>query len=170
MAEEQQQAFLADALIKSDAVSREDLDRARARQEQTGVPLYRTLLQMGKLSFETLDQTLRYEFYSKAKRSEDESLGRMLVAMKAISEEQLQQALKEQNRTGKLLGDILMSRGAVSQKAISVALAKQYAMEYAELAETPSERDALDAVPESLAFKHQMIPVRLEGDRLSVLV
>ena len=63
MADEQNQSMLADALIKSDAISREDLAAAKAREKQTGIPWYRTLLQMGTLSYETLDQTLLYEFH-----------------------------------------------------------------------------------------------------------
>ncbi|MFA6244801.1 MAG: ATPase, T2SS/T4P/T4SS family [Candidatus Hydrogenedentales bacterium] len=170
MADEQNQSMLADALIKSDAISREDLAAAKAREKQTGIPWYRTLLQMGTLSYETLDQTLRYEFHSQSKRTEDESLGRMLVNIKAITEQQLQDALKEQNRTGKLLGKILLGRGVVTSRAIALALGKQHALEFTELADAPSKRIALDAVPESLALKHRMLPVDMEGDRIIVLI
>ena len=170
MADEQNQSLLADALIKTDAISREDLAAAQAREKRTGVPWYRTLLQMGTLSYETLDQTLRYEFHSQSKRSEDESLGRMLVNIRAITEEQLQSALKEQTRTGKLLGKILLANGVVTSRAIALALSKQHGIEFIELTEAPSERHALESVPESLSLKHRMIPVSLEGDRLTVLI
>ncbi|MBX7257754.1 MAG: Flp pilus assembly complex ATPase component TadA [Candidatus Hydrogenedentes bacterium] len=170
MADEQNQSLLADALIKSDAISREDLAAAQAREKRTGVPWYRTLLQMGTLSYETLDQTLRYEFHSQSKRTEDESLGRMLVNIKAITEEQLKEALKEQARTGKLLGKILLAKGVVTSHAIAIALSKQHSIEFTQLAESPSDRHALESVPESLALRHRMIPVSLDGDRLTVLI
>ncbi|MCC6696768.1 MAG: Flp pilus assembly complex ATPase component TadA [Candidatus Hydrogenedentes bacterium] len=170
MAEEQKQAKLGDALVKDDIITREDLDKAREREKTSGVPWYRSLLQIGKISYDTLDQTLRHEFHPKSVRDEHQSLGTTLVGLKAITEQQLQQALKEQDRTGRLLGEILLDSGAITRQTISMALAKQYGMEYSDLDKTASKREALEAVPESIARKFQLIPVSLEGDRLTVLV
>ncbi len=170
MAEEQKQAKLGDALVKDEIITREDLAEAQAREKATGVPWYRSLLQIGKISFDTLDQTLRHEFHPKSVRDEDESLGRTLVKIKAITEAQLDEALDEQKRTGRLLGRVLRDRGVVTGRAIAIALAKQHELEFADLAETASARVALETVPESIARKYQMIPVALEGDKLTVLV
>ncbi|GMV91125.1 MAG: hypothetical protein AMXMBFR82_09030 [Candidatus Hydrogenedentota bacterium] len=170
MAEEQKQAKLGDALVKDEIITREDLAEAQAREKATGVPWYRSLLQIGKISFDTLDQTLRHEFHPKSVRDEDESLGRTLVKIKAITEAQLDEALDEQKRTGRLLGRVLRDRGVVTGRAIAIALAKQHELEFADLAETPSARVALETVPESIARKYQMIPVALEGDKLTVLI
>ena len=170
MAEEQKQANLGDALVKDDIITREDLDKAREREKTSGVPWYRSLLQIGKISYDTLDQTLRHEFHPKSVRDEHQSLGKTLVGIKAITEQQLQKALKEQDRTGRLLGEILLDSGAITRQAISMALAKQYGMEYSDLEKTASRREALEAVPESIARKFQLIPISLEGDRLTVLV
>jgi type IV pilus assembly protein PilB len=170
MAEEQKQAKLGDALVKDEIITREDLAEAQAREKATGVPWYRSLLQIGKISFDTLDQTLRHEFHPKSVRDEDESLGRTLVKIKAITEKQLSDALEEQKRTGRLLGKVLRDRGVVTGRAISIALAKQHGLEFANLEETVSSRAALEAVPESISRKYQMIPVSLEGDKLTVLI
>ena len=170
MAEEQKQAELGDALVKDDIITREDLDQAREREKTSGIPWYRSLLQIGKISYDTLDQTLRHEFHPKSVRDEHQSLGRALVGLKAITEQQLQSALKEQDRTGRLLGEILLDKGVITRQAISTALAKQYGMEFSDLEKTPSKREALEAVPESIARKFQLIPVGLEGDKLTVLV
>lgn len=170
MAEEQKQANLADALVKDEIITREDLAEARAREKATGVPWYRSLLQIGKISFDTLDQTLRHEFHPKSVRDEDQTLGRTLVNIKAITEKQLKDALEEQKRTGRLLGRILQDRGVITGRAIAIALGKQHGLEYADLSETPSARIALEAVPESIAKKYQLIPIELEGDKLTVLI
>lgn len=173
MAEEQRQANLGDALVKSDIISREDLDKAKARERATGVPWYRSLLQMGKVTYAAIDQGLRTEIHIpgiSSKTPEQSSLGKALLNIKAVTQDQLDQALAEQKRTGRLLGEILMSRGLVTRRTINVALAKQYGLEFSELDETPSYQSALDAVPESYALKFQMIPVALEGDRLNCLI
>lgn len=170
MAEEQKQAKLGDALVKDEIITREDLAEAQAREKATGVPWYRSLLQIGKISFDTLDQTLRHEFHPKSVRDEDQSLGRTLVKIKAITEQQLKDALEEQKRTGRLLGKVLRDRGVITGRAITIALAKQHGLEFADLAETRSACEALEAVPESIARKYQMVPVALEGDKLTVLI
>ena len=53
------------------------------------------------------------------------ALGRLLVGRGRISEEQLEQALEHQQRSGLRLGEILRSSGAVSARELAEALAEQ---------------------------------------------
>lgn len=161
---------LGDALVKQDVITREELNEARRREEASGIPWYRQLLQTGKLNFSLWDDILRHEFHPKSIREEHAALGRTLVAMGAITEYQLKEALSEQRRNGRLLGNILQDRGWVDRSTIAKALSKQHGLEFCELADAPSTRAALDAVPEGMARKNQMIPIRLEGDKLTVLI
>ena len=52
-------------------------------------------------------------------------LGLLLIEMGLISEEQLAEALRAQERTGELLGEVLIGRGYVTRLAIQDALAVQ---------------------------------------------
>lgn len=172
MAEAQRQEHLGDALVKGDIITREELDKAKAGEQATGVPWYRSLLQKGKVTYDMIDQVLRTEihFPGSGTTKEQSSLGKALLDIKAINQEQLNQALAEQKRSGRLIGEILMSRGLVTRRTINVALAKQSGMDFAELEETPSHQHALDTVPESYALKYQMIPIHLDGDKLTCLI
>ena len=160
----------ADELIKRDIITREELDAARRREEATGVPWLRQLVQTRRIGFDLLDDILHLEFHPRAKRAEHQNLGRTLLDMKAITAEQLDAALKEQQRTGRLLGNILLDKKIVDRNTITMALSKQCGMEFAELEKTPSSPKALEAVPESVARKNQMIPIRIEGDKVTVLI
>ena len=158
-------------LIKRDLITREDLDKAKEREAQSGTPWYKQLIQMRKVTFEAVEGVLRYElFHSKAARAQSQTLGNVLVKTGDLSEEDLTKALAEQKRTGRLLGIILLKNGYVTEETIGKALARQYDMEYAELDKTPSGVEALQAVPQSMARTYDMIPVALEGDKLTVLV
>ena len=53
-------------------------------------------------------------------------IGRILVAAGLLTEEQLAQALEEQERTGKRLGEIVVQRGFMSGPALANALAEQH--------------------------------------------
>ncbi len=157
-------------LVKKDLITRAELEQAKAREAETGVPFYKQLLQMRKVTFSAVEDLLRYQFHSKSVRGAQETLGRALVDSGDLMEEDLRQALAEQKRTGRLLGSILLRQGFVPPEAVARALGKQYAMEYADIGATPSAPKALEAVPESIACENEMLPVRLEGDKLTVLV
>jgi type IV pilus assembly protein PilB len=159
-----------DELVKQDVITREELEQARQHEERSGTPWYKQLIQSGKVSFGAVEDVLRYEFHSKAKREAHETLGHRLVDMGALTEKSLKEALKEQNRNGRLLGKILLEGEYVTREQLAKALCLQHKLEYARLEDTPSEPEALDAVPESVALKNRIIPVTLEGDKLTVLI
>jgi type IV pilus assembly protein PilB len=170
MGAEEAKSAAGEALVKNELITREELDRAKAREASTGTPWYKQLVQSRLVSFQAIEEVLRYEFHPKALREEHHTLGHTLVDMGAISEEQLVAALAEQKRNGRLLGALLLERGLVTHEVIGRALARQHAMEYAELATTPSQPAALEAVHESVALRNEVLPVALEGDRLTLLM
>ncbi len=170
MPQEQDYKLTGDELIKQDLITREELEDAKAKEQSTGMPWYKQLIQQRKITFQTLENVLRYEFHSKAARTAHETLGDTLLAMGEIKEEHLVQALAEQKRNGRLLGNILLEKGFVTREAIAHALARQYGMEYADVSKTVSGAEALQAVPENIAVKNQMLPIHIEGDKITVLV
>jgi len=170
MADRNTTSISGEELVKQDLITREELARAREREAATGTPWYRQLLQMGKISFGTVEDILTHEFHPKSVRQEHETIGETLVKMGAISRDKLNIALEEQKRTGRLLGNILLDRKFATRETLAKALSRQHGLEFTELAKMPSEANALDAVPESVARKHRMIPIRLEGDRLTILI
>ena len=157
-------------LVKQDLISREDLDRARAEEEKSGTPWYKQLLHMHKIPFSAVEDVLRYEFHPKSTRAEHASLGDQLVEAGFLKQQQLEEALAEQKRNGRLLGNILLERGFVSREAIARILASQHGLEFSRLEETPSDPEALEAMPEGMALKNEMLPFFIEGDKLSVLI
>jgi type IV pilus assembly protein PilB len=170
MATREHDDTLGEELVKQDIITREELDAAHARERSSGTPWYRQLIQMKKIPLGSLEDMLRYEFYPKSKRQEDESLGSTLVKMRAVTQEQLVRALDDQKRTGRLLGSILLDNGVITPHIRDSALSRLHGLEYAELEKTPSQPEALRAVPEAMARRNRMIPVRLEGDKLTVLI
>ena len=170
MAGKQPETVPGEQLVKQDMITREELAEAHKREAATGMPWYRQLLQMGSVNFGALEDALRHEYHPKSVRKQHGSLGQTLVKLKAISRKQLDLALTEQKRTGRLLGNILLDQGFVTRETIMRALSKQHGLEYAEIDASPSDADALEAVPESMALKNNMLPIRIEGDRLTVLV
>ena len=116
---EEHEARIADGLIKRDFITPEDFEQAREHEARSGTPWYRQLLQRGKIGFGSVEDILRMEFHSSSTYAEQQSFGRTLVDLKAITEEQLEEALAEQNRNGRLLGNILLDRGLITPRSPS---------------------------------------------------
>ena len=154
----------AESLVRQDLITREELSRAREQEARSGVPWYKWLIQQQKVTFEALENLLRYEFHSPSARSAHNTLGEALVRRGALSRNQLDEALSEQRRSGRLLGNILLEKGFVKPRDIALTLAEQHRLTYAELADTPSDPKALEAVPRQLAEKNGLLPVRLEDE------
>jgi len=169
MADDTQEENQGEQLIKRDLITREDLDSARASEARSGVPWYKQLIAQRKITFEALDNVLRYEFHSRAAREAHESLCEALVRRGRITREQLDAVLAEQKRSGRLLGSILLESGFASRGDIATALAEHHGLEYADIGKTPSDAEALEAVPEHIALKNGLLPVHTEGDRITVL-
>jgi len=157
-------------LVKQDVITRDELALAKAEEARSGVPWYKQLIQSGKVSFSAIDDVLRYEFHSRSARDEHQSLGAFLVETGDLEKKELSEALAEQKRSGRLLGNILLERGFVSRDILTRALSRQHDLEYAAAAHAKSKREALERVPKHLAHKYEVIPVSLELDRLTTLI
>ncbi|MDO8136532.1 MAG: ATPase, T2SS/T4P/T4SS family [Candidatus Brocadiales bacterium] len=95
-------------------------------------------------------------------------LGDMLISAGHITEEQLDLALREQQRTGALLGEILCNLGLVTHEVVSSALAESAGVEYVQLKECRFSAELMKAVPEAFARRHRLVPIALENGVLKV--
>jgi type IV pilus assembly protein PilB len=95
-------------------------------------------------------------------------LGERLVDQGLITERQLELAVREQKRTGVMLGEILTQLGLVSPQMLSVALAEQGGVRYVDLGDVTVTAEALALVPEEMARRLNVVPLALEGDRLTL--
>jgi type IV pilus assembly protein PilB len=93
-------------------------------------------------------------------------LGELLVSNKLISKEQLEQALTIQRSHFQPLGQILIQEGFLTEDRLLQACAAQKGVSAWLLHRDPPSPDAVKLVPGNLCRSHQMIPVKLIGERL----
>jgi len=96
-------------------------------------------------------------------------LGDALVSSGAITATQLDQALAEQRVTGALLGETLLALKFITEETLSRALAQQAGIPFASLADRAPHPSAVALVPEPFARKHLLAPLELAGDVLHVV-
>ena len=93
--------------------------------------------------------------------------GEILVEAGVISEVALRQALDRQLITGWRLGKVLEAMGVIAEKDIAVALGKQYGFLTAkDFVTHVFGADLLDLIPEKLAKKAQVFPLKRKGGSL----
>ncbi|WP_075859421.1 GspE/PulE family protein [Carboxydothermus pertinax] len=95
-------------------------------------------------------------------------LGDFLVENGLITEEQLQKALEYQKRSGERLGQALVKLGYVTEQDIMGVLEFQLGIPQVALYNYSLNPALIKSIPESLIKRHKVIPLKREGNRLTV--
>ena len=96
-------------------------------------------------------------------------IGQILVDMGFIDDDQLILVLEEQQqRPGELLGQVAEELGLITDVQLSQALAEQMDLKVVELGDIKIAPDLLEQLTETMAQLYRVIPIHLEGDRLTL--
>jgi type IV pilus assembly protein PilB len=95
-------------------------------------------------------------------------LGQILVEEGLITDEQLEQALKEQERVPKSLGRILIDLRLIREDDLVRALALQVGLEFVDLTEYPIDPAVATLIPESVAKRYRALPFAERDGKLLV--
>lgn len=95
-------------------------------------------------------------------------LGDSLIAEGLINEEQLQQALALQKKSGKRLGAVLVEMHLVTEQDIVQILSKQLRIPFIDLSNYLIDPVIAKLIPEHIAKRHMLIPINKVGNKLTV--
>ncbi len=96
--------------------------------------------------------------------------GEIFIHEGLITYDQLNQALEKQLELGgsEQIGNVLVSMGFVSERDRVRLLGRAWGIEFIDLAEVTPEPQATSLVSATLARRHKVLPISLDGDRLHV--
>jgi len=100
--------------------------------------------------------------------SRNTKLGDILLNMKEITVEQLENSYKSQIETGKKLGEILVEKGYTTELKVMTALSKQWGVEIVNLDNYIINIDATKLVSEKLAKRTNAIPLKIWNNKLII--
>ncbi len=86
-------------------------------------------------------------------------MGEILVEQKAITEEQCQEALRIQKKTGKLLGEILVRENMVSEEDMLEILSRQFGLPHVWLRKGLVDPKIVRTIPKEKAKLYNVIPM-----------
>jgi len=93
-------------------------------------------------------------------------LGDLLLDRRLITTKQLEQALQEQKKTGKKLGEILVALGVLWEEDLVSVLAHQLNLKSVEIDPYAAPPELLRQVPEATARTYRIYPLGIEGNAL----
>src|SRR3989338_5161861 len=101
--------------------------------------------------------------------SKQKKLGKLLVANKIITPEQLEIALTDQKRTGEILGITLLRLGFVDEESVYLpTLAQQFGVEFIHLKDKDIPPQAISKIPAKIASHYKVIPVDFKDHTLTL--
>ncbi len=87
-------------------------------------------------------------------------IGSLLIRDSVITDEQLDEALAEKDRTGHRVGDILAERGWATTADLARALAEQWNLEFVDILTTEIEPEAVKLLSEPTVRRYRALPIR----------
>ena len=100
--------------------------------------------------------------------AQNKPIGKLLLELGYVTDEQINVALQTQKAKPKLLGEILQDLDFVTTSEIAEAIAIQNHAEFTDVDNEIVEEDALRLVPQKVCDLKSVLPLRIEGDTLIV--
>ncbi len=102
--------------------------------------------------------------------ADKEKLGEILIRTGVITTGQLRDALKTGRKTNKLIGQVLIDNKLITPRDLVTVLSIQQKSPLKDITRNKILPGVLSLVPENLARKHNIIPLDIIGDYLTVVV
>ena len=97
-------------------------------------------------------------------------IGDLLISRGIISDKQLNEALSMQRQTGKRLGEIIVEMQFASEEDILDVLSIQLDLKRFSAETTAIDKVAVLSIPENLAIKYNLIPISIDGNTIKVVM
>jgi len=93
-------------------------------------------------------------------------LGELLKKSGLISNEQLEEALRYQRKTGKRLGSSLVELGYLTESNLMETLRAHWGISFVKITRADIDLQLIQLLPTQLIERHKILPLRREGNRL----
>ena len=104
------------------------------------------------------------------KRMTNKKLGELLVEEKLLTEEQVQEALREQAKVGGLLGEVMVKLGQLTEYDIAKCISLQFNLPFIHVSAYQLQHELVHLVPLEMQYKFQFIVLDRIGDVLTIAI
>ena len=93
-------------------------------------------------------------------------IGELLIESKAVTREQLLEAMEEQKVSTRPTGQILISKGFITEETFARILSKRLGIPRVNLYSYEIDPEVATAIPVLMARRHQVLPLRRQGEKI----
>lgn len=104
------------------------------------------------------------------RRTRHEPLGQLILSEGMVTREQLDKALKIQQRSGDHLGRILVEMDIITEQQLAKALGLQWGLPVVELSRMQIDPAAVNVIPQHLAHRHKILAFARDNALLKVAI
>lgn len=97
-------------------------------------------------------------------------LGETLASRGLVTEEQLADAVAEQNRTGSRIGEVLVHGGALEETELLRVLSEQLDLPTVDLSDFDPDRAPRDVLPYEMTRRFHCVPIAIDGESIYLAV
>lgn len=97
-------------------------------------------------------------------------LGELLLHQQLVSQQDLSEALLQQDTTGKRLGTLLVELGSLDENELVAILAQQVGLPVVDLSDVEPSQGAIDVLPERVARELHAAPLRVIDEVVHIAV
>ncbi len=160
-------ARIGSLLVAEGFITREQLEEA-LRIQRNNFRTKRNYKYLGQILVEKkyLDpDQLQFVIHKHGKQTR---IGDILLRCGAITKKEFESALVEQQESGERLGEIFLRKGMVSDDVLRQAIGTQLNIPYVDITRINLDSHLARIVNRDYAFRHQIIPIALNGDNLTL--
>ncbi len=154
---------IGDVLLERGLITKQQLDAAFAEKGKSGKLLGEVLVDMGFVTEQTLTNVLSDV---KSQKAPTARIGDLLVERNLISKDQLDVAFQEKSKSNKLLGELLVDLGFITEQVLSAVLAESSGFQRFVPGTTVVEAEAMALLPKEAAARYRSFPVGFDGKTL----
>lgn len=155
---------LGEVLLSQGLITEEQLDKATKMQYATGQTLGAALISLKAISAQDLSSILGEQIQVDSKKR----IGEVLIEQGIITQEQLDEALKQQKSQGKKVGEVLVSLGFISESKLIDILSAQIDVQHIILDGIKVSRELTTLLPEEMCKKYKIIPVYSNKNTITI--
>ncbi|NLG16151.1 MAG: Flp pilus assembly complex ATPase component TadA [Fibrobacter sp.] len=152
---ERRRKKLGEILISQGLITDEQLLVALKEHKRTGISIGTVLVKLGFITDDDLSSVLGQQIHLDQKKR----IGEVLLEQGLLTEEQLQQGLEEQRKSGMQLGKCFVKLGFISENKLVDVLSAQLDIQHVVLENFNFSRQLIRIIPEEMARRYKAIPL-----------
>jgi len=150
---------LEQVLLKEGVVTQEQMKTAKRMREETGNPLWRTLVNLGVVTTKHIRDAMTREIALPFFRDLDKKIANLIRSRHLMNQKQLDAAMKEAKDANKELYLYILEKELIPEVSMLGILAEQFNMPIIDLDKVKIFEDAVDLLPASLIIENSAMPI-----------